>query len=451
MQIGVPALPALGIAPRFPAIKTFLKAYFLNFDNWQDEELARLRRYAKEGSGFPHGGAKDGYTYSFAQSDLDRCAWSIRWHAIQMALDTSGGRKKKEKAPPRDAAAALADFQYLVEKGHPVHGEKHMMLALRSCFEEHPETPATDPAYAAKLDDRVSEAESRIVRHMLLEGYAAPDIEAAMLAHAPFLAARKGADGAAYVAATLARVEADAQLHEWRAERASATEGADAFRASLGGDWRRAWRQSVAYEYWSCRMAEHGTLPLVLDTVCCAIANCMALGWTDWALKLANAARQRLATSAFEDYDAGKRPFNQRRLQYFVLRLVESWQGWAAAKYPPQALDEPLYEALLAAWREPDSARIEPLLLAACDRHTHVARLSAGSQVPDLDARRFWYDPFEIHLVLALRRLHGLENPVLQHPLLETPLGTLADPAPLYTDELLEGVLARARSEYPGL
>ncbi|KQX26546.1 hypothetical protein [Variovorax sp. Root434] len=451
MQIGVPALPALGLAPRFPAIKSYLKAYFLNFDNWQDEELARLRRYAQEGAGFPYASAKDGYDYRFAQRDLDRCAWSIRWHAIQMALDTSGGKKKKAKTPPRDAAAAVAYFQYLVDKGHPVHGQKHMMLALRSCFEDHPETSMTDPAYAAKLDGEVSEAEYRIVRHMLLEGYAAPDIRTAMLGHAPFLAARKSSGGKAYVLETVTRADADPQLHEWRAEQAAATEGADAFRASLSGDWQRAWRQSVAYEYWSCRMAEHGDLPLLLDTVCCATANCIALGWTDWALKLAGAARQRLETGAFEDYDAGKRPFSQRRLQYFVLRLVESWQGWPAAKFPLQAFDEPLYEALLATWREPDPARIAPLLLAACDRHTHVARLSSSSQVPDLDSRRFWYDPFEIHLVLTLRGLHGLGNPVLQHPLLETPLGAVAEPAPLYTDELLEGVLARTGEEFPGL
>jgi hypothetical protein len=51
--------------------------------------------------------------------------------------------------------------------------------------------------------------------------------------------------------------------------------------------------------------------------------------------------------------------------------------------------------------------------------------------------------------VLKLRQLHGLENPVLDHLLMNTPLGKLPDPAPLYTDELLEGVIARVRMTYP--
>jgi hypothetical protein len=53
--------------------------------------------------------------------------------------------------------------------------------------------------------------------------------------------------------------------------------------------------------------------------------------------------------------------------------------------------------------------------------------------------------------VLYLRRLAGLENPALDHPLMTTALGSLPAAAPVYTDALLKAVLRRAREECPDL
>jgi len=63
----------------------------------------------------------------------------------------------------------------------------------------------------------------------------------------------------------------------------------------------------------------------------------------------------------------------------------------------------------------------------------------------DIHNDGFWYDPFEVLAVMKLRQLHGLENPVLEHLLLDTPLGKLPAPVPPYSEPLLDEVLARVR------
>jgi hypothetical protein len=42
----------MGIAPRFPDLKKYLKSYGLGWKNWQNQELPNLQRYGKEGEAF---------------------------------------------------------------------------------------------------------------------------------------------------------------------------------------------------------------------------------------------------------------------------------------------------------------------------------------------------------------------------------------------------------------
>jgi hypothetical protein len=50
---------------------------------------------------------------------------------------------------------------------------------------------------------------------------------------------------------------------------------------------------------------------------------------------------------------------------------------------------------------------------------------------------------------MKLRQLEGLQNPVIDHVLMETPLGKLPPPVPAFSDSLLDGVLARVRLTRP--
>jgi hypothetical protein len=212
-------------------------------------------------------------------------------------------------------------------------------------------------------------------------------------------------------------------------------------------DWSAQRQRSAAYGYWACRMEfKKRAGPWMARNMLYVVADCLVLGWQEQAIDLAQRVYRALdIVDFFTDYDDSWHP----RTQFFVLRLIAAWQGWPQRNWHKWVLDEPLFNALLAHWQTPDASALQPLLLAACDRHTHQSRSNTGSTSYDIDADAYWYDPFEVLTVMKLRQLHRLENPVVDHPLMKTPLGQLREPVPPYSDALLEGVIARVRSTYP--
>jgi hypothetical protein len=137
-----------------------------------------------------------------------------------------------------------------------------------------------------------------------------------------------------------------------------------------------------------------------------------------------------------------------RRAHAFMLRLFSAWQGNVDHVWPAYAYDEPVYEGILERWRDPSPAELAPWLLAACDRHTHQAQ-------PDTEKAFFDFSsltlvPLEILFLFRLRQLLGLSNPVLDHPLMETPFDQLPEvQSPYKPDELMLGTLARVREDWP--
>lgn len=442
----VPVIERAGIAPRFPQIKRYLKAYSQSFKNWQSEEVPLLERYGagKAGAtllpGGPMGQPDTNITEEFdaARRSLFNCSLALRWHAVQTALggEIVQGEQKKAKVP--DLEATEREFEKLVEDGRHVHMSISPVLNAQ-CFEEIAE-PDFDREYAAKVDEEISNAEFAIVRHLLLHDHAPEHVQQAFLALAPQLAARKGKDAATYVADTLRRAAADPSLLEWREQNRSALVDAAAFQRAIGKDWQAAQRRSVAYDYWSCRMAAHSGGPhdYWFENVVGTATDCLVLGWEKEAVSLFRQVRAHLN----EDRFAGTLNDTEYPSQYFLLRLVFDWQGW-----PRQSDGDPLFAALLAHWRTPEADALAPLLLAACDRHTHQAVSKKQSQ--GLGASTYY--PFEVLAVLRLRVLHGLKNPSLDHPLMSTPLGALPEVTAPYSDELLENVLQQARLEYQDL
>jgi hypothetical protein len=224
-----------------------------------------------------------------------------------------------------------------------------------------------------------------------------------------------------------------------------------AVQAALKGspDWQREWQRSAAYGYWGYRMEFQKKVgPWLAQNMLYVVADCLVLGWEAEAIDLAQRVYRALDRDFFSDYSDRWHP----RTQFFVLRLIADWQGWPPPNWQKWVLDEPLFNALLEHWRAPDASALLPLLLAACDRHTHESRSGgSGSSSYDIDKEDYWYDPFEVLTLMKLRQLQGLENPVLKHLLMNTPLGKLPEPAPPYSDPLLEGVIARVRSIHPDL
>jgi hypothetical protein len=145
--------------------------------------------------------------------------------------------------------------------------------------------------------------------------------------------------------------------------------------------------------------------------------------------------------------------FGSNITHHFVMRLICDWQGWPQYRVPPCAFEEPVFNELISHWRTDDLPLLTHLLLCACDRHTYEANFGSDSRCiyPDLMRFHLFYDPFEIRLVLYLRKKLGLPNPEIDHVLMNTALGALPEPIPLFRDELIDAVMVKVRKEYPNV
>jgi hypothetical protein len=132
---------------------------------------------------------------------------------------------------------------------------------------------------------------------------------------------------------------------------------------------------------------------------------------------------------------------------HFILRLFADWKALELKGLPEAARHESVLDALLKCWRAPDSTDLIPCLLAACDYHTHRCRTNTAKDFFEFDDGLFTHFPAEILMLYRLREYEGLENPKVDHPLMNTPLGKLPTPISCEPDDLLSGVLERASSQ----
>lgn len=139
-----------------------------------------------------------------------------------------------------------------------------------------------------------------------------------------------------------------------------------------------------------------------------------------------------------------------RRAQAFMLRLFCDWVGDVSHRWPSYAYDEPIYEALIQHWRTPNPEDLVPCLLAACDRHTHQTGRDSSKNFYDFSIPALMRVPIEILFLFRLREWEGLTNPTLDHPLMAAPFDKLPEVQPIPAmDELIQGVLKRAREDWP--
>nr|WP_242155521.1 hypothetical protein [Pseudomonas sp. ArH3a] len=182
-------------------------------------------------------------------------------------------------------------------------------------------------------------------------------------------------------------------------------------------------------------------------------ANMMAamaiLGWKDAVIHqgyLTHAALNREHQLVIE-YEE-----QHRRAQAFMLRVFADWVGDLSHLWPAYAYDEPIYEALLANWRTANPDDLLPCLLAACDRHTWQTGKDSQKNSYDFDQEcHMERVPVEILYILRLRQWEGLPNPQqIDHPLMAAPFDQLPPEQPVpELDELMQGVLKRARGDWP--
>jgi hypothetical protein len=130
-----------------------------------------------------------------------------------------------------------------------------------------------------------------------------------------------------------------------------------------------------------------------------------------------------------------------------VLQIFASYLALPPLMLKGEAAVHPIYKALAAHWRHPDADALAPLMLAACDEHTH--RNTRGKPYDySYDFMVFARTPVEILLIFKLREELGLANPNLDHPLMNTALGQLPrEVTALKMDDVMAVAITRARAE----
>jgi hypothetical protein len=290
--------------------------------------VCQLERYAAGTAGKtlrPDG--KVTVQFYAASLNLLQCSKALLWHAVQAALGNAKSLAHGAPKPVTEAATRRA-FEKLVRKS------RYMHVSWPPDVERHFDRRDRryDAAVVKKLDGTVSEGEFMIARHLLFEGHALKAVVAAMLDFGPALAQRKGKRAAAYTAQTLARAAADKDLEKWTAERAAAQKNAQAL-ADSGSDWLQFWRRSVAYAYWACRMTKHsGGLHSWILNIGNTAACCLALGWTDRAVRvreilgLPNPVLDHpLMTTALGTLPPASKPYSDKLLDGMVAQAREEF------------------------------------------------------------------------------------------------------------------------------
>lgn len=131
----------------------------------------------------------------------------------------------------------------------------------------------------------------------------------------------------------------------------------------------------------------------------------------------------------------------------FMLRILADYLDEPPIELTGNAAKEMLFHELFDKWRSSDPQAISKLCLAACDYHTHQCKPDSGNKWHEFNSGEWVRWPIEINLLFKLRQLLGLENPELDHPLMNSRLGQLPEEQPFEFDELLVRVITRMKQQ----
>jgi hypothetical protein len=130
----------------------------------------------------------------------------------------------------------------------------------------------------------------------------------------------------------------------------------------------------------------------------------------------------------------------------FMARLYARWRE-PEADVNTEALNGlGVYQPLFDGWN--NEAHVASSLLQICNYHCE-RRFSTEQEDTE-----FWHSPFQVFPaeILAIRRVRQEQVgvvPVVNHPLLDTPLGQVPSSVLLSNDELLSRVITKIKSELP--
>ena len=134
-------------------------------------------------------------------------------------------------------------------------------------------------------------------------------------------------------------------------------------------------------------------------------------------------------------------------IYFFMLRIMADYFGLEEVSAKHERQLEPLFTELFAKWREPDPTAISDLVVAACDFHTHRCMPNTEDEWREFSNGIWVVIPIEILTLFKLREMLGLENPVVDHPMMVPPFEKLPDEIDVQPDDLVSRTLKRMHRE----
>jgi len=223
--------------------------------------------------------------------------------------------------------------------------------------------------------------------------------------------------------------------------------------------WQQPLDRAVAISFWRWRVMAHYVGRIDVDDIVAVLVDCLALGCMKEAESLARLLHWAIRHGKYRGnaLATGSLP-----LYHWMLRLCfEHWElecdlAACAAGAPVKdpfakggIFGEPVLNELLRHWRDPDLSPLQEQLLWLCDYYTQrTAYRDALGQRTEFGNE--WIPcryPAAILAWFRLRESRGLQNPAIDHPLMQPRYAKLLAPRPLHRDPLVEQMIDRLRCE----
>jgi hypothetical protein len=214
----------------------------------------------------------------------------------------------------------------------------------------------------------------------------------------------------------------------------------------LFGDPHSAMRslsQSVYFAagYYQLVLAIHRVHPECAGTgdgadAALSLARCVTIGCDSTA--------HDIASTILQDPNGVIYGIKSTRIPAFIFSL---YSRNAALALPEEIAKVPIrepYSELLTVWDTDDVERLSMALVAACDFHVERSREHNNREYFEFCTENYRLQPVEILMVLRMRESLGLENPVIDHPIMNTPAGKLYPIIDVEPDPIIAPALAAA-------
>jgi len=202
---------------------------------------------------------------------------------------------------------------------------------------------------------------------------------------------------------------------------------------------------------------EYGVTSTLIDfrQVALLLANALTLGCWAEADRIAEMARACLSETRIDRANDNQIAYafyaiHVTRVAPFILSLYALWseKPFPLEGLPLQPMQE--YEILLSLWQTEDISVLEKVLLDACDAHVKQSKFTQVDVVEFERPVDILY-PVEILAVLRLREATGLANPILDHPLMKTPVGRLYEIKSVPHEPVMDRVVEKQMLAIPSL